>query len=217
MSRPIIDSLKAIFVHVPKTGGVSIDRYLVANCNLTGFTGHHSVKVLKQKFPEAFDNYYKFAFVRNPWDRIVSAFFFLTQGGYSKIDKVIIEKYIAKYDGNFTKFILDLPNNLHFVHAPESIQEECADGLPFETSHFIEQSYWICDQSDNVAVDFIGRFESFEADFQRVCEALTIPYRELIKSNSSSHMPYQACYTPETAEIVARLYKSDIARFKYTF
>ena len=217
MSRPIIDALKAIFIHVPKTGGVSIDRYLHDHYDLGGFSGHHPAKLIRATDPEKFSSYFKFAFVRNPWDRLVSAFYFLSQGGYSKIDKVIIEKYIAKYAGNFSHFVRDLPDNLHFVQAPELSGEFFADGLPFDTSHFIEQVYWVCDNNGALLVDYLGRFESLASDFQILCGRLGTKEVGLAPSNSSNHAHYRSCYTDETAAIVGQLYKQDIETFAYEF
>ena len=217
MSRPIIESLKTIFIHVPKTAGVSIDRYFRDQCRISGFTGHHPARIINANQPESFQSYFKFAFVRNPWDRLVSAFYFLSQGGYSKIDKVIIEKYINKYNGDFSSFVCDLPNNLHFVHAPENLQEYYADGLPFETAHFIEQNYWVCDHGDKILVDYLGKFETLNHDFKAICAAIGTELVALGPSNISMHENYRSCYTSETAEIVGKLYRKDVEFFGYTF
>lgn len=217
MSRPIIDSLKTIFIHVPKTGGISIDRYFRENYNLVDFTGHHSASEIKVKFPENFDNYFKFAFVRNPWERLASAFFFLDQGGYSKIDAVIREKYLLKYAGNFSDFVLDLPNNLEFVKAPTLPSELGVDGLPFPTAHFVEQAYWICDNDNKILVDFVGRFENLQSDFEKICKKLELQAIPLQKLNSSKHDYYRNHYNHETASIVERLYARDINLWGYNF
>ena len=64
------DEYKCIFVHVPRTGGVAIAKSLFGN--LGG--SHISISLYRKVFSDVFDGYYKFTFVRNPWDRLVSAY-----------------------------------------------------------------------------------------------------------------------------------------------
>lgn len=216
-SRPVLTDLDAVFIHVPKTGGVSIDRFLKNECSLTGFTGHYPASYIKETNPEIFESSFKFSFVRNPWDRLVSAFHFMSQGGYSKIDKVIYQNHIAQYEGDFNRFVLELPNKSNFVYPNEPLTEFYADGLPYDTSHFLAQTFWLCDSNNNILVDFVGRFEDLDRDFDKVCAHIGLRSAQLELSNKSNHDHYRNYYTSETAAIVASLYQSDIENFGYTF
>lgn len=95
------DELKTIFVHVPKCGGVSINRALFGN--LGG--GHTSLEEYLTVFsPSEFLSFFKFAFVRNPWDRVVSAYFFLKNGGLNQWDKDWFARELSEYE-TFESFV----------------------------------------------------------------------------------------------------------------
>ncbi|HSH75802.1 MAG TPA: sulfotransferase family 2 domain-containing protein, partial [Longimicrobiales bacterium] len=78
------DDRRCIFVHIPKCAGFSVARSLFGN--LAG--GHLTVRKYQMIYRRReFSEYFKFTFVRNPWDRVVSAFFFLKEGGVNEVDK----------------------------------------------------------------------------------------------------------------------------------
>ena len=86
-----------LFIHIPKTAGTSI-------CKAFGvFTrGHASIK----KFPANIrHHYFKFCFVRNPYDRLVSSYFYLKANGSNHIDKADNERFLISHD-TFKDFII---------------------------------------------------------------------------------------------------------------
>ncbi len=72
-----------IFIHIPKCAGVSVCQSLFGNLGPGHLTLRQHQEVLDSR---TFDSMFKFSFVRNPWDRLVSAFYFLKQGGYNEAD-----------------------------------------------------------------------------------------------------------------------------------
>ena len=60
---------KCIFIHINKCGGCSVDQFFTGS-----FQGHLKALEYKKSYPNDFNNYFKFTFVRNPWDRVVSAY-----------------------------------------------------------------------------------------------------------------------------------------------
>ena len=68
-NRMIVEKRKCIFIHIPKTGGTSIEYFFKKK---GGQRKHALPRKIKKEFPSKWENYYKFAFVRNPWDRFVS-------------------------------------------------------------------------------------------------------------------------------------------------
>lgn len=80
------DKYKCIFIHVPKTAGVSVAKSLLGKP-----TVHWSALNCRLIFgKEDFNNYFKFSFVRNPFTRLISAYEFLRNGGYGPSDKMIV-------------------------------------------------------------------------------------------------------------------------------
>ena len=77
-------------------------------------------------------------------------------------------------------------------------------------------SFAFVQEDGNLLVDFIGRFERIDADFQTICSRLGI-YSSLPKLNVSKINPYQQYYNEETKELVRRAFELDISFFGYEF
>jgi sulfotransferase famil protein len=78
----ISDRHKFIFVHIQKTGGTSIEKVFEPLADLRDVPFKHaSAAHYRESFPDQFDSYFKFSFVRNPWDWLV--FSLLLESGLS--------------------------------------------------------------------------------------------------------------------------------------
>ena len=145
-------------------------------------------------------DYYTFAFVRNPFDWLVSLFFWLTQNKDHDMSE------FAKEIG-FDGFV-------HYLDKPEK-----------ETRLFKHGSGWIfkrplktfvTDEDGNIIVDFVGKVENIQEDYDHVCKQIGIE-NKLSHYNKSVHPPYRDCYTEETKKIVEEIYKDDLEFFGYEF
>lgn len=65
----VSDEKKLIFIHIPKNGGTSIIKDLGMYDE-----GHHKWKYYKDKYPNIWDQYKKFAVARNPYYRVISSY-----------------------------------------------------------------------------------------------------------------------------------------------
>jgi hypothetical protein len=192
------DDHQAIFIHVPKNAGQSVRNSLFENLQ----PGHINVYTYQLIYPKSlFESYYKFAFTRNPWDRLVSAYMFMKGGGAHEKDRKWAEKNLVQYS-EFETFVRDgLPR--------KKIQE---------WPHFKPQVLFLKGQNGKIKLDFIGRFETIQDDFEQVRKHLGIS-RELqhINKTTSKRDPYRSYYSEETREIAANVYREDITAFGYEF
>jgi chondroitin 4-sulfotransferase 11 len=144
---------------------------------------------------------FAFAFVRNPWDRLVSAFFYLARGGKQAADLRDRERYIGSCGEDFEAF----------VHGP------LAGGEPLEQLHFRPQHLWISDDEGNLVTNFVGRFESLQADLDTVCRQCGLWRKRLGFQKRGEHAPYRDYYDAPMRDIVAQVYQRDIELFDYEF
>lgn len=191
------DEKKAIFVHIPKCAGISVNKTLFGN--LAG--GHTTLEQYLNIFePKKILNYFKFTIVRNPWDRVVSAYYFLQQGGFNKWDKEFYDKELAQY-ASFDEFVcgwLSNPVNLKKHH------------------HFRLQTDYIMDKYNKVSLDFIGYLENIDSDFRYICKKLEMN-TALPVTNASKRTSYMEYYNEQTMQIVQDAYKKDIEVLGYDF
>jgi len=197
---------RCIFTHVPKTAGKSV-RYLFGlpefeqdykadGRNIEYAYGHKTLSEFLDE--EYFFKYFKFAFVRNPFDRIVSAYFYLDNGGCNEIDRRFREEHLAPYKGDFTAFVEDLSRLI-------------------TTPHFQPQVVWLCDNRRNLLADFIGRYESFERDISVVGKRLGLSFQKVPVLNASKHESYHSYYDDASRRRVAQAYGEDLELFSYRF
>jgi len=188
------DQYQSIFIHIPKAAGTSVTRTLFERT-----ARHVPWQEYYRANPGKFRRYFKFAFVRNPWDRLVSTYFFLKAGGLNTMDRAWAEQHLARF-AEFDTFVrawLTPSNAASWVH-------------------FKPQHAWICDETRHCQMDFVGRFEHLERDFQVVAKRIGCT-RALVKGNRSEHRHYTDYYTAEARDRVAEVYSVDIALFGYQF
>jgi hypothetical protein len=166
---------------------------------LGSHTGHVPYFEYERANPRKFRSYFKFAFVRNPWDRLVSAYFFLQNGGLNEVDRAWAAQHLAAYP-TFDMFVrqgLGIDSIMRFPH-------------------FRPQSYYVADRRGKVMVDFLGRYENLVSDFAEVAGRLGRPC-SLPLYNKGDHAHFSDYYDHETRKIVSRAYVRDIEIFNYRF
>ena len=193
----ILPEHKAIFVHIPKTGGTSIEQFFGAK--LFARTGKHDpVSKLRQAIgADDWNRYFKFSFVRNPWDRMASYFNWRSQDPQNVDVKGRTFKdwltFLLASDFN------GLMLNRSFEYGIKPQFEMLADG-------------------DDLAVDFVGRFENLQCDFDQVCDRIGIERQTLPHKNAMNRKQhYTEFYDNESQVLVATLYPQDIEYFGYEF
>ena len=193
---------KFIFIHIPKTGGNSIQNALLKFSDDEKRIGnihdgiqdfeiynktydlwkHTSLKSYYVRMPQdLFQQYTKFTCVRNPWERMISAYF------YANRENPVFNK------DRFLK---------HIKHyRPYTIM--------ISIRKFLRKK---------ICMDCVIRFENMQNDFDKVCDKIGIPRQKLIhlnRGNYSKH--YSSYYDDETRDMVAKKCKREIEEFSYQF
>lgn len=189
-------------MHVPKTAGNSITDALMEYIELNYKKGkggkypganHEKAMTVKELVGEKiWNSYFKFAFVRNPWERTVSSYYYKMQNN---------------------NFIKNNPEEYKKIKQTGNFNTCLRQGVGFP----VEQVEKLIDDKGKIMVDFIGRFENLQEDFNRVCDRISIPRIELPYVNKAIHKHYSYYYDEETKETVREMYKKDIEAFGYEF
>ena len=196
---------KSIFIHNPKAAGTSIrnsfplEEYGVLSRHR--MFPHNPASVVKRNVGEkCWDEYFKYGFVRNPYDRCVSYYFFHRSDQYR------------------------FPPGKEEAYKPFDvwIQERFGQHLLIkrnDTKEFGKGGFVQIKQSEylDIDVDFIGRYENLQDDFDYVCGQLNIDSHKLPHYNKSKeHNHWESYYTDELKEIVYEFFKEDFERFEYS-
>jgi Sulfotransferase family len=194
-----------IFVHVQKTGGNSVRTALGAD--IFDPYKHFFARELRDIHGEAtWESCFKFTFVRNPWDRLVS--------WWSMIDEARDYVDPTQPPNGFFGYVLERARSFEefLLHCRDEIID--SDG---RKHIFRNQIDYLVDDSGRIIVDFVGRYERLQESFDEISRRLGRTPVELPRTNVSRHRDYREYYTPALAEIVAGHYARDIEAFGYRF
>lgn len=185
-----------IFLHVPKTGGKTvrtlfdIRRYYDPKPHVIPSPQHLTCDLLRDRLgDEKYESYYKFAFVRNPWSRLVSDYFWRQQ-----LPK---KRNVPPFD--------------EFV---DHVQRVVASGRFYEhefDDHFIPQVQYTSD------VDDVFRFEDFSGSIQKLASKLGLKIGPVAEKQPKPYDKYWQYYDKRSRSVVAETYKEDIEAFGYEF
>jgi len=211
----ISDQKKFIFIHVQKNAGISIENILLSgfpDCKVWHGRHGRALDGLAEMDLRVWQEHFSFAFVRNPWDRMVS--------WYAMIDGA---KKNLSFFKRFRKnpFRSELWNYaINNSHDFESFLENCTAtvfDLGCNKSFVFNQADYLTDASGNIVVDFVGRFENLNSDAAHIFNRLGLASASLPKLNQSRHTHYSQWYNAKTRQLVADRFARDIALFDYRF
>lgn len=215
---------KFIFVHIGKTGGTSIEHTLSNVLSMSmddtqynkeiinnvdkihGYTPawamkrdhtgrinckHITARELRQIVGHRiWDEYYKFSFVRNPYDKLLSEYSMFTQ--FEAFQNHPWNKY-----STFEEFTMSI------VTGKQAISEN-----PYHS--------YLTDTNNVLMVDFVGRFETLQDDFDKICETIGLQKTKLSHISPTIHRLFREHYTPEALEMIYRIRKKDFQLFGYS-
>lgn len=219
----ISHELKCIYIHIPKTAGTSVEscfgehksmderlkqdhrtliniKHSVPPWQLGSLSPVKYIKYINQRRKakrdhvqvlnaQQFETYFKFAFVRNPWDRVFSWY------------RNVMRDPLHQEELNVKP---DLPFNVF-------MQEHLSQWA------LRPQTDWLFDENNKIGVDFVGRFENLNEDFQHIASMLKLGDIELPNFLDSGKPEYRDAYDNKTKDVIYQKYKKEIELFNYDF
>ncbi|MDO9263748.1 MAG: sulfotransferase family 2 domain-containing protein [Desulfosalsimonadaceae bacterium] len=212
-------SHRFIFFHVPKVAGISIrealknyaeepgrfkinrpNRQINGNPNplyemwKSSLLHAKAIEVKKELTEKLYKRFFKFAFVRNPWDWQISMYHFILK------EPAHVRHHLVKSMAGFDEY-LDwvIQNKNPYPKGATKFQKEI-----------------LTDKDGQLMVNFIGRYETLEDDFKEVCDYLKIS-ASLPRLNRTDHKDYRSYYKEQTIKKVEEHFKEDIELFGYKF
>lgn len=149
--------------------------------------------------------YFKFAFVRNPWDRTWSA--------YRNLRKFVGRDDCA--DGIWaSQYVHDTPSFESFVL---KLKRPVYRSIVLQWTHFRPQHKWLqIPFVSRVGCDFVGRFETLDDDVDFIKSRLGVSV-EVPGGKGKPSRGYTDVYSPEMAKIVGDIYRVDVDAFGYHY
>ncbi len=149
--------------------------------------GHISVATAKKNLnSDIWHNYYKFAIVRNPYDRFISSVYFKKQRTIGQVENPL----------EYMKTLLE-------------------DPLLKTDMLFCPQTDYLLNDNDKIELDYIGRLEHLQDSFDEVCKQTGLHPEILDRRNSSDHLPYREHYDERLYSLVSDFYKKDLQLLNY--
>jgi len=202
----ISHELKCIFIHIPRTAGSSIERTLVGKdwWQIERKTKHLVASQAKKLYSEYWDDYFKFSFVRDPYSRMLSMTTFdnirkIYYGDTLPFNGVVTDQHINEYKKLFGTRVL-IEHDYRFYKMEEVINEKHKENCVYGN---------ILDER----IDYIGRFETLEEDFNNICNMLGVKGKELKKIGNKQH---RNSLSLEAKIIINKIYDEDFSTYDYS-
>ena len=202
-TKNVSSKYSIIFVHIPKTAGMSFN-------NILGIDeirkGHWELNQLQNMLTsEVYDSYTKIGVVRNPFERIVSLYSYRMKSESNWYPTCV--PYDKIKEKTFDWWFWNFDVQLHLLSDPTMQSMSCYDCLT--------------DSTGKLGVDRILRFEQLDEDWKLVCDELKIDAPSLPKINKSKHYHYSEYFDCPTGdklkEFIYNNFKKDFEHFGYKF
>jgi len=199
---------KYLFVHVPKNAGNAITAAIPGEHHesMKLSHGHVTLREILQ-INSVYTQYFSFAFVRNPFDRLYSLYQFnLPFVPRFKHRNDYLELGLNWYEScSFKQWLIEKDTWAGWDVDKERLPEQRATQTPY-----------LIDGNNRIGVDYIGHFENIENDFKAVCSIIDVTTRLLKSNRSKREKDYMKMYDNEMIDFVVKHHQIDLDNFGYT-
>jgi hypothetical protein len=239
------NTIPATFHHIPRTGGTSFTQWV--EDNIKEYTvlpqldwtpqntnSIHNFNLIKSFWPNMG---FRFAFVRNPYSRLVSLYHYVGQQAQKRVDtfkKCLHDKttptnwksYAYQSDNMMTAMLDDIKllelYNRGFDYYIDCLCNNSNEWYAYTNnrSHHLIKSYWhnesqvkwFCGNMPNLII----KIENAGIDFIHIQDMFNC-YTPLPNINTTIHQDYKSYYSDKTKELVSKHFNDDLTAFGYSF
>lgn len=189
---------KFIFVHIYRCGGNSIRTILNKDNIITNQHQSHATasEIMDFHGKEYFESVFKFSFVRNPFDHLVSLYEFIRKYPTHHFHQNVIRMRFGQF--------------IKWYHSQIIKKSRTDNGGLHTMKDFLYKG-------DELLVNFVGKFENFAEDINYICKKLNIKCDEIPKINSVDHPNYKTYYDTSLIDLVYNNFKEDLNTFDYAW
>lgn len=193
----ISESHRFIFLAIPKTGTTSIEEMLAPyRSPLTEkFKKHATCNRVRRELPgEMWESYFKFAFVRNPYDFMQSWYFYRQR-----------------------EELADPNHPRHHLYTGNTSFDEFIETFA-RRDWMLNQVEWVAPAAMNwkIQLDYVGRYETLEEDFREICHRIGVPHSPLPTIRNSRNDPSAASlWNSHTRSLINEYFREDFETFGY--
>jgi hypothetical protein len=185
----IHEKYKFIRIHIKKTGGRSLWHLFPEPDDSHAHFGEYMARL-----GPAIKDYFIWTIVRNPWDRMVSLFFY-----------ELLETQKC-HTSDFKQFVADV-HNARFNHGP--------------SCHFydaLSQMSYLTDHSGNLAMDYVAFLPNISEDFEMIKKRLGLPEdMRYPHTGANPHEDYRSYYDEKSINLVSEMFQQEIDFFCFEF
>lgn len=200
-----------IFFHLYKCGGMSLRHELnKPEYQSREVQDGHSLPIdMYSYFKELnklddYEKIFKFTFIRNPFDFMVSTYF------YGKSYKNhFMHNDIINRNMDIEMFI-----PYYFEHREKDMKSK-----PRGSNKVVTFKDWLLDSEGNLLVDFIGKMENYDNDYKFICEKLGLPFNSvpLVNVNPNKEKDYRKYYNNKSIKMIENHFEWELNKFNYKF
>jgi hypothetical protein len=191
----MLDNSKSVFVHIPKNAGSTVSKTFF---NTNVYLGHYKWWFYQACLKEKYEDYFSFAFKRDPYTRLVSAYSYIKRGGNSLNDKNFYSANSAKFK-SFDIFVSQLEKDINMR----------------SWVHFQPQTDFIFDHSDKLRIKHLASFESFNEEMKKIEKIIPAVNEISHQKKGNNSGPEQLLTNDKTINIIRDIYARDFQLLGY--